>query len=65
MPITTLSFETECKHCKTQTVFTALSIPEGLPEEQINGILKDRELDCCYTCYELYEHKDPTRIVIP
>lgn len=59
MSVYTLSFESECKHCHGQTAFSALSVPVGLSEKQVAKLAEEREVDCCYTCYELYEQAKP------
>jgi hypothetical protein len=32
-----------------------MNIPEGLPTDIIESLTKERSIDCCYTCYTLYE----------
>lgn len=61
--IATLYFESDCKHCNTQTVACAMSIPEGLDIEYLGKMVRERENDCCYTCYQLVE-QDSKKIII-
>lgn len=62
MAIQTFSFSGECPRCKTQTLECAISIPEGLPQANIDKMYEDMGTvfgeiltNSCYNCYLLYD----------
>jgi hypothetical protein len=65
MAVNTLYFESYCRGCKEQTAVTAVSIPEGAPEDIILGVFQDRDLDECYNCYLLKADESSGKLIIP